>query len=190
VTTAAQRTVFVLVDGENIDGTLGLTIYGRRPEPQERPRWERLLQWVTQEWGDAPRALFFLNVPNRSLPGPFMAALTGAGYRPVPLAGPAHVKVVDVAIQRTLDAINDEDGDVLLVSHDRDFLASLRPLIDGQRRVGVVGFTEHLNGGYLDLVPDGLELIDLEDDVHAFNQRLPRIRVIELDDYDPKVFLH
>jgi len=30
-------TTYVLVDGENIDATLGTSILGRRPHPDERP---------------------------------------------------------------------------------------------------------------------------------------------------------
>ena len=31
---------YLLVDGENIDATLGQGILGRRPRPDERPRWD------------------------------------------------------------------------------------------------------------------------------------------------------
>jgi len=34
----AQRTTYVLVDGENIEATLGTSILSRRPQPDERPR--------------------------------------------------------------------------------------------------------------------------------------------------------
>jgi uncharacterized protein len=184
-----DRRIYVLVDGENIDATLGVTILGRRPQSDERPRWERLLQWAQQHWGGTPSGLFFLNVPSRSIPGPFVQALVGAGYTPIPLAGPSNVKVVDVAIQRTLDALNERDGDILLVSHDKDFIPNLRPLVDGVRRIGLAGFTEHMAGAYSELTEQGMEMIDLEDDIAAFNQRLPRIRVIELDAFDPETFL-
>lgn len=36
-----ERTTYLLVDGENIDATLGTSILQRRPTPAERPRWER-----------------------------------------------------------------------------------------------------------------------------------------------------
>ena len=50
------RTTYVLVDGENIDATLGSSILSRRPHPEERPRWERLLQFATDEWDSRRRA--------------------------------------------------------------------------------------------------------------------------------------
>ena len=42
----AERMTYLLVDGENIDATLGTSILGRRPRPEERPRWDRLLEWA------------------------------------------------------------------------------------------------------------------------------------------------
>ena len=39
---ATKRITYVLIDGENIDATLGTSILGRRPHPDERPRWDRL----------------------------------------------------------------------------------------------------------------------------------------------------
>ena len=33
---------YLLIDGENIDATLGLSVLERRPTPEERPRWDRI----------------------------------------------------------------------------------------------------------------------------------------------------
>src|SRR3954468_14589329 len=95
------RRTFILVDGENIDATLGGSVLGRRPAPEERPRWERVLQFAEGTWGQRGKALFFLNASPGLLPLPFVSALLAMGYTPVPLAGPPGVKVVDVGIQRT-----------------------------------------------------------------------------------------
>src|SRR5688572_1865644 len=38
----------VLVDGHNIDGVLG-EILGHRPKPNERPRWDRVKDYVSRE---------------------------------------------------------------------------------------------------------------------------------------------
>jgi len=43
--------------------------------------------------------------------------------------------------------------------------------------------------GFLALIQRGLEFFDLEYDVAAFNERLPRIRVIPIDEFDPADFL-
>jgi uncharacterized protein len=60
--------------------------------------------------------------------------------------------------------------------------------LDG-RRVGVVGFAEFRNQAFLELAGRGLEFFDLEYDVNAFNERLPRVRVIPIDEFDPAQFL-
>lgn len=183
----APRTTYVLVDGENIDATLGASILGRRPRPEERPRWERLLQFATERWGQPSSGLFFL-AANNELPMAFVQALLAIGYRPIPLSGGAGEKVVDIAIQRTLVELGSRDADVLLVSNDGDFVEHVRDLLDG-RRVGVIGFVEFRNQTFLELAEDGLEFFDLEYDVSAFNERLPRVRIIPIEEFDPVQFL-
>lgn len=180
---------YVLVDGENIDATLGNSILGRRPHPAERPRWERLLDFVGRTWSRTPKGLFFLAV-NGELPMSFVQALTALGYKPVPLQGAPGQKVVDIAIQRTLDELARRSDDVVLVSNDGDFTEHVARLLDDpSRMVGLVGFTEFRNLGLGALVERGLQVFDLEDDVAAFQTRLPRMRVIAIDDFDPADFL-
>ncbi|WP_076261227.1 MULTISPECIES: NYN domain-containing protein [Intrasporangium] len=185
--TDASRTTYVLVDGENIDATLGTSILGRRPRPEERPRWERLLQFAEEEWGQPAQGLFFL-AANTELPMAFVQALLAIGYRPVPLSGAPGQKVVDIAIQRTLVELRSRESDVVLVSNDGDFLEQLGDVLDG-RRAGVVGFTEFRNKGFDALTDRGLQLFDLEYDVLAFNTHLPRVRIIPIDEFDPTQFL-
>lgn len=183
----AQRTTYVLVDGENIDATLGTSILGRRPRPEERPRWERLLQFAESEWGQPAAGLFFL-AAGTELPMSFVQALLAIGYRPVPLSGGPGEKVVDIAIQRTLVELRRREADVLLVSNDGDFVEQASDLLDG-RRVGVVGFAEFRSSAFAALAGRGLEMFDLEYDVAAFNARLPRIRIIPIEEFDPADFL-
>src|SRR3712207_9181202 len=83
---AAGRTTYLLVDGENIDATLGGSILRHRPAPDERPRWDRVLDFAGRTWRQPVRALFFL-AANNELPGPFVQALLAMDYRPVPLSG-------------------------------------------------------------------------------------------------------
>jgi uncharacterized protein len=183
----APRTTYILVDGENIDATIGGSILGRRPRPEERPRWERLLQFARDRWGQPASGLFFL-AANNELPMAFVQALLAIGYKPIPLSGDAGKKVVDIAIQRTLDEIRHRDADVLLVSNDGDFVEQVTALLDG-RRVGVIGFVEFRNSGFNELVEQGLETFDLEYDVRAFKEQLPRVRIIPIDEFDPAQFL-
>jgi uncharacterized protein len=181
------RTTYVLVDGENIDATLGTSILGRRPRPEERPRWERLLQFARERWEQEAVGLFFL-AANTELPMTFVQALLAIGYRPVPLSGAPGEKVVDIAIQRTLAELRRREADVLLVSNDGDFVGQVGDLLDG-RRVGVIGFVEFRNHAFVQLVEQGLETFDLEYDVVAFNERLPRVRIIPIEEFDPAQFL-
>jgi putative heme uptake system protein len=176
---------FLLVDGENIDATLG-SLLGRRPAPEERPRWDRVRDHLRAVWESPVRGLFFLNA-TAHVPGPFVQALDAIGYRPVLLSGPADVKVVDVAIQRTLGALLEHGGDVALASHDGDFAPQMAALADaGGRRLGVMGFRELIS---LQLSELGLELFDLEDDVGAFTVALPRVRVVPIEEFDPWALL-
>lgn len=182
-----EAQTYVLVDGENIDATLGTSVLERRPEPAERPRWDRVKSYFADNWGQPVTGLFFLAV-NNELPLPFIKALLAMGYRPVPLSGAEGEKVVDIAIIRTLEALAGRSGDVVLVSNDGDFLPALNAVCDG-RRVAVAGFREFRHRGYTALEDQGVELLDLEYDVEAFNVRLPRLRVIPIEEFDPLDFL-
>ncbi len=180
---------YLLLDGENLDATLGVNVLGHRPAPEDRPRWERVLDFARSTWGQPVKALFFINASSGDLPMPFVQALVAMGLRPVLLSGPSNVKVVDVGIQRTLEAIADRDGDVMLGSHDVDFLPQIKALLGGDRRVGLLAFREFVSSQYADLLPSGLQIYDLEDDARSFNRVLPRIRIIDIDAFDPAAFL-
>jgi len=181
---------FLLVDGENIDATLGGSVLGRRPAPEERPRWDRVRDYVASVWEQPVRGLFFLNASG-NVPMAFVQALTAIGLRPVLLSGPSDVKVVDVAIERTLGALAERGhGDVMLVSHDGDFAPHLAPLLAGdRRRVGVIALRELTSSVLMELAAQGLDFYDLEDDVGAFTVTLPRLRVIAIEDFDPWTLL-
>lgn len=183
---AADCKTWVLIDGENIDATLGGSILGRRPQSDERPRWDRILTFLAREWNQEVRGLFFLNA-STNLPMSFVQALLALGYTPVPLSGDADEKVVDIAIQRTLRALRDRSDDVVLVSHDGDFVDDIGALADGSRRLGVLAFEEFRNAGFAQI--PGLRFFDLEFDAGAFDAQLPRVRIIPIDEFDPGMFL-
>lgn len=185
-----RRTTYVLVDGENIDATLGGSILGARPAPEERPRWERVLEFARTAWGgDDVVGLFFLDASGGTMPMSFVQALVAIGFRPIPLAGEPHEKVVDIGIQRTLAALTGRPGDVLLASHDGDFAPQVRDLLSPDRHVGVLAFREFTSSALQQLTASGLEVFDLEGDVRAFNVVLPRLRIIPLAEFDPLQYL-
>ena len=180
------RITWVLVDGENIDATFGTAILGRRPQPDERPRWDRLISFCARVWSQHAQGVFFLNASS-GIPMAFVQALKAMDFVVVPLAGAPDEKVVDIGIQRTLDALlGHDDADLLLVSHDADFAPHIERLDTHDRRVGVIGFPEFTSGQFTAL---GVTVYDLESDVHAFNTMLPRVRIIPLDEFDPEAFL-
>lgn len=181
-----RATTYLVIDGENIDGVLG-GLFDRRPEPGERPRWDRVLSFATTTWGNPVTSFFFINASSGHLPVSFVQALLAIGIRPIPLSGRPDQKVVDIGIQKTLDAIVGTEGDVLLATHDGDFLPQVERLVDGQRRVGLLAFPELVNGGYSAI--DGLDVFDLEVEVGCFNLALPRIRIIDVDAFDPTAYL-
>ncbi len=183
-----ERVTYLLVDGENIDATIGNSILNRRPHPEERPRWDRLLTFAQSQWDQPVQGLFFLNASS-GLPMAFVQALRAIGYRAVPLSGTAEEKVVDMAIIRTMEALLDRDADVMLVSHDGDFVEAMEPLVDSDRRVGLMAFEEFRNNGFGPLESRGMEFFDLEHDARAFNTHLPRLRIIAIEDFDPMDFL-
>lgn len=184
-----ERRTYLLVDGENIDGTLGIGILGHRPQPEERPRWERVRDFAEQVFEQPASGLFFLNASSGQLPTSFVQALIALDYRPIPLAGEATDKVVDIGIQRTLQAIAEREGDVLLASHDGDFVDDVAALLAQGRQVGILGFKEYVSSRFAELVSDGLRLYDLEEHAGAFNAVLPRVRIIPLEEFDPTNFL-
>jgi uncharacterized protein len=179
------RRTFLLVDGENIDATLGTALFNRRPQPEERPRWERLTSFAETTWDQPAVGLFFLNASNGNMPLSFVQALLAIGYRPVPLSGGPDDKVVDLGIQRTLEALKGHDDDVMLCSHDGDFAPQFGALDDG-RRLGLLALREFASG---QLTALDIPFFDLEDDVAAFNTPLPRVRIIPLGEFDPEHFL-
>jgi putative heme uptake system protein len=188
--TDGARTTYVLVDGENIDATLGSAILNGRPSSDQRPRWERVLDFAQRTWDQPVKGLFFLNASSGTMPMSFVQALMAIGYQPIPLSGESYEKVVDIGIQRTLAALIDRPGDVLLASHDGDFAPDVERLLDGSgRRVGLLAFREFTSSGLTQLAERGLSLFDLEGDVKAFNVQLPRLRIIPLEEFDPLRYL-
>lgn len=189
VSVEVPRRTYLIVDGENIDATLGMNVLGHRPNPEERPRWDRIVDFAQQLWGQDVTPLFFLNATSGQMPMAFVQALLAMGYRPIPLAGTGSEKVVDIGIQRTLEALADRPGDVLLASHDGDFIPQVEALLTTDRNVGLLCFREFVNSRFAELSARGLGFHDLEQDAKAFTAVLPRVRIIPLEEFDPLAYL-
>ncbi|SNS62083.1 uncharacterized protein SAMN06309944_1035 [Micrococcales bacterium KH10] len=186
---SSERKTYLIVDGENIDATLGMSVLGRRPNPDERPRWDRVAEFASELWEQPTSNLFFLNATSGQMPLNFVQALLAMAYRPIPLAGEVHEKVVDIGIQRTLDALADRPADILLASHDGDFVPQLEALLDAGHRVGVLAFREFVSNQLSALADRGVAVYDLEHIVGAFTTQLPRVKIIPLTEFDPHQFI-
>jgi uncharacterized protein len=182
----------MLVDGENVDRTLG-QILAKKPKPEQRPRWDKVKTFIEKEFQAACRPLFFLNA-NDGVPGTFIQALKTVDFIPIPLTGPSDIKIVDSGIIKTLQALKTQTSEdsplpgVALVSHDADFKEDFAALKN--RHLAIVGFNEYLSGEYME-IPD-LRVFDLEQDIRAFKTEcgpLPRERPIRLEDFDPFKFI-
>lgn len=182
---------YLLVDGENIDATLGLNVLGHRPNPDERPRWDRIAEFASEVWDQDVKSLFFLNASSGQMPMPFVQALLAMNYHPIPLSGATYEKVVDMGIQRTLEAIAEHEpqANVLLASHDGDFIPQVEELLEKGHRVGLLCFREFVNAQMAGLEDKGLTFYDLEDTVGAFNTILPRVRIIPIHDFNPMRYI-
>lgn len=187
-----NRKVYLLVDGENIDRTLG-QILSKKPRPDQRPRWDKVKIFIEKEFQADCRALFFLNA-NEGVNGSFIQALKMVDFIPIPLVGPPDVKIVDLGILKMLQAIKEQPATnrlpgVTLVSHDSDFKSSFS-ILNTDRQLAIIGFREFMSNEYLQI--PGLRIFDLEEDVKAFKSDagpLPRLRVIEVDKFDPQKYL-
>lgn len=194
--------MYILIDGENIDATLGVNIFKRAPHPEERPRWDRVLRF--DPWAqDSPDSLsddegeieatglFFMNATERTAMT-FVQALLAIGWRPVLLTSDdPQIKIVDAGIQRTLEAIatHRPGADIVIASHDVDYLPQISDLLDAGHRVAIICFREYLSVQLAELEDRGLEIVDLEYDVGAFNQTLNRIYPMDIADFDPLDFI-
>ena len=187
-----NRKVYLLIDGENIDRTLG-QILSKKPRPDQRPRWDRVKIFVEKEFQADCRPLFFLNA-NEGVNGSFIQALKMVDFIPIPLMGPPESKVVDIGIIKMLEAIKglpteDRLPGVALVSHDADFKELFASLAN-QHQLAVIGFREFLSGEYFN-IPD-LRIFDIEEEVKAFKcdmGPLPRLRPIDVDKFEPEKYL-
>lgn len=179
---------YLLVDGENVDSTLG-TILNRKPEPEERPRWDRVSGFVKDLWEDEElKSLFFFNIKkNGPVPYKFIHALEVFGYETVLLEG-RNSAVVDEGIKKTLNVIGEKEGNIALVTHDHGYCDLLKDaMVNHDRKLAIIGFTEFISADYSKELP--VSVHDLERDVNAFIATLSRNKVVQLDSFDPQSLL-
>ena len=95
--------------------------------------------------------------------------------------------VGDACDLQVLQRARAEEADVVLASHDVDFAPHMQALAAEGSRVAVMGFEEFMSAELRAV--NGMEVWDLEREVGAFDAPLPRLRIIELDAFDPSRYL-
>jgi uncharacterized protein len=184
----------VLIDAENVDWAVS-NVVGRKPEPQDRVQFDRLVAFCERHFPTPVRCVVFLNARSEQLPDAmigFVRALKTAGCEVALLHGRPDQKVVDLGILKLLEAIRTQRPKtaVALVSHDgTDFADALRALLEEKRQVAILGLREHMSQRFRELVPSGLEILDLEMNAKVFQRPLPRLLPVRVDEFDPSIFL-
>jgi putative heme uptake system protein len=185
---------YVLIDAENVDWAVA-SVLGRKPEPQDRVQFDRLVAFCESTFPQPVRCVVVLNARGEQLPDVmigFVRALKTAGCEVALLHGRPEQKVVDLGILKLLEGIRTQrpKAAVVLASHDGgDFAPALRPLLEEKRRVAVLGLREYVSQRFRDLTPLGLEILDLELNARVFQRPLPRMLPVHVDEFDPGFFL-
>ncbi len=185
---------YVLIDAENVDWAVS-NVVGRKPESQDRVQFDRLVAFCEATFPTPVRCVVVLNARNEQLPDAmigFIRALKTAGCDVALLYGRQDQKVVDLGILKLMEAIRTQrpKAAVVLVSHDgTDFADALRGMLEEKRRVAILGLREYMSQRFRELVPSGLEIMDLEMNAKVFQRPLPRMLPIRVDEFDPSIFL-
>ncbi|NOK05327.1 MULTISPECIES: NYN domain-containing protein [Myxococcus] len=185
---------YVLIDAENIDWAVS-NVVGRKPESQDRVQFDRLVSFCETNFPAPVRCVVVLNARGEQLPDVmigFVRALKSAGCDVALLYGRPDQKVVDLGILKLLENIRTQrpGAAVVLASHDgADFADALKPMLEEKRQVAVLGLREYISQRFRELVPSGLKILDLELNAKVFNRPLPRMLPVNVDEFDPGLFL-
>jgi uncharacterized protein len=194
LTSRPAAATYVLIDAENVDWAVS-NVVGRKPEPQDRVQFDRLVAFCESYFPTPVRCIVVLNARGEQLPDMmigFVRALKSAGCEVALLHGRPDQKVVDLGILKLLEGIRTQrpKAAVGLASHDgADFAEALRPLLDDKRQVAVLGLREYVSQRFRELVPAGLKILDLELNAKVFQRPLPRLLPVHVDEFDPTLFL-
>lgn len=185
---------YVLIDAENVDWAVS-NVLGRKPEAMDRVQFDRLVAFCETHFPAPVRCVVVLNARGEQLPDVmigFVRALKSAGCEVALLYGRQDQKVVDLGILKLLEHIRTQrpKASVVLASHDgADFADALKPMLEEKRQVAVLGLREYVSQRFRDLVPAGLKILDLELNARVFQRPLPRMLPVNVDEFDPMLFL-
>jgi uncharacterized protein len=185
---------YVLIDAENIDWAVS-NVVGRKPESQDRVQFDRLVAFCENNFPTPVRCVVVLNARGEQLPDVmigFVRALKSAGCEVALLYGRPDQKVVDLGVLKLLEHIRTQrpNASLVLASHDgADFAEALKPMLAEKRQVAVLGLREYVSQRFRELVPAGLKILDLELNARVFQRPLPRMLPVNVDEFDPTVFV-
>ena len=186
---AGERRTFVLVDGENIDATLGNSLLRRRPQPEERPRWERVTEFADAALGPARHRAV---LPQRHAAGSCRRRSSRRCWRMDYRADPAGRRRRREGRRHRHPAHPGRAA-----RPRRRGRAAVQPRRRLRRRTSSGSQATAARSAdrrcasspAAQFTALGVPVFDLEDDVGAFNATLPRVRIIPLDEFDPEAFL-
>lgn len=169
----------LFVDGPNMDMVLGSNILGRRPWPEERPRWNRVADFARgklqvakptfvlngNQFANGSTGLLAFRLALRDHMGYDVSCPCGDGTDPV-----------DQYILQQLKTIarSEEPCSVAVMTHDHGYAPDLRKIMALGATVWVIGFPEEMSPQLLALRSRGAIILDLEHDLSAFDIPLPR----------------
>ena len=172
------RDLLVLIDQDDIDLHLSVIIDPTPLDVKSRPSWRTLAEFAERraQGGDWSVKTFLLAGGEADNLARYHRHL---GFEPVQLSTQAAAVPDDArrmsaieAIHNELRAVRRQRCDVMIATHEGGLRSTLNQLrtADPERRIGIVGFVERINGEYQ---APWIEQIDLERDIGAFSQPLP-----------------
>lgn len=179
----------IVVDCENIDSVLGFQILGRKPAPSQRTDFAVIEPWFRRRFGSPVKLLLVIREgegQQRLAVQRFTSALVAMGHRPIfaeryaasnGICPPSSREVVDHVVCDLLARASSDT--IVYMGHDFCAAEVLAQQKQKGSHVFACGFEGHFATAILDVVED---VLDLEYDVGAFNQPLPRHEAaIDLD---------
>jgi uncharacterized protein len=197
---AELRPAYFLVDSTDLHAVMH-EILEAKPTQAQLPDWAKVLQYCRDRWPNFDwRCRYFMALTpaeHRTVQG-LINYLQAVSFKVVKLnlqdegssfeeLRQARAQTTLGGLEKALRIIRDEGqpGAVLVASHNAGLggpLAALLGATDPDREVGVVGLSEKMPAEYLALKNQGLRVIDLERDCHAFKKPLNRSLGYDLED--------
>jgi uncharacterized protein len=202
VPAAAERLPngYIIVESASILHSLS-DLLGRDPDSGCKPNWDIVMKFFRTRWpADVWKGLYFVYAPKERSEGldGFFKYLSSNGFQPIHLydrdgqaaggVGPPLATMV----QQQIDAMRDRDCHLVVISHAGSLATHIEPFLRAPGRRGktaICGLLDLMESSLCALRSQGAEYFDLERDVRAFRESLPRFRPVPADQFDPTRYL-